>query len=96
MKKYKLSFTGRQAGAIGIFYPIRETYKAKSIHEAISLLYEDYEHIQNLKVKEGSQQIEVPEKIEWVKVRSHTERERSAKTGIYKYSRDDAPHDYKY
>jgi hypothetical protein len=102
MKKYKVSFHGRQAGAIGIFYNIRDTYKAKDVHELMSLLYEDYEHfggkVEIYEIDEygNKTKVSVPDKIEWVKVRSHNERERSPKTGSYKYSRDDAPHDYSY
>jgi hypothetical protein len=77
MKKYQFSFKGRQSGAIGIFYKISDTYEANNIHEALSLLYEDYEHIQGLTIKEGSKYVEVPEKINWVSVRSYREREKS-------------------
>lgn len=82
MKKYTFSFRGRQAGAIGIFYQIIDTYKADSISEAKSLLYEDYEHIQGLKIISGATQQEF-DKAEFIKVRSNTERERDAKTGTY-------------
>lgn len=54
MNNYKFSFTGRQAGAIGIFYKITDTYKAKDIHHALSLLYEDYEHISGLTIYESN------------------------------------------
>lgn len=64
MKIFKFSFTGRQARAIGIFYPITATYKANDIHHAISLVYKDYEHIKGLKC-EGH---EIPEKINFIKV----------------------------
>lgn len=89
MKKYNFKFTGRQSGAIGIFYPISETYAAANIHEAMSLLYEDYDHLHQLVIKEGSKQIEPPEKIKWVKVRSNRERPRDAK-GSYLYTRSDS------
>lgn len=100
MNNYKFSFTGRQAGAIGIFYKITDTYKAKDIHHALSLLYEDYEHISGLTIYESNRGnrdfyatdlIEAPNTINWVKVESHrTRRERSPKTGVYKLYRDDA------
>ncbi len=89
MKKFKFSFNGRQAGAIGIFYKITDTYKAKDIHEALSLLYEDYEHISGLECDYGK--TEIPKTIDWVKVRSHRERERDANGGSYKYTRSDSP-----
>lgn len=84
MKKFTFSFTGRQSGAIGIFYKISDTYTAKDIHEALSLLYEDYEHINGLTIKSGNKTIEAPKTINWVKVRSHVERERKADRATYK------------
>lgn len=96
MNKYKFSFIGRQSGAIGIFYPIRETYKAANIDEAMSLLYEDYEHFKELKINKNGVQIDEPEKINFVKVRSHRERTIIEKTGSYQYSRDDESGKYNY
>lgn len=96
MNKYKFSFTGRQAGAIGINYQIRDTYKAKDIHEALSLLWTDYDMVRGLTIHENGKLIKQPEKINWVKVRPYTQRERSPKTGSYKYTRDDAPTNYNY
>ena len=81
MKKFKFSFIGRQAGAIGIFYKITDTYEAKDIHEALSYLYEDYDHINGLKCNDSK--IEIPKEINWVKVRSNRERKREVKTGDY-------------
>lgn len=91
MKKYTFKFTGRQAGAIGIFYKISDTYKCTNVHEALSYLYTDYEHIQNLTIYENSKVIDHPEVIEWVNVRPHTERERAANGGSYIYTRSDSP-----
>ncbi|MES2382431.1 MAG: hypothetical protein V4538_15395 [Bacteroidota bacterium] len=91
MKKYNFKFTGRQTGAIGIFYPIADTYQAKDINEAMSLLYEDYEHLSNLSIKENGKEIDQPDKIKWVEVRKYSERERNPKTGIYLYTRSDTP-----
>jgi hypothetical protein len=45
MKKYSFSFHGRQSGAIGIFYKINQNYTAKSLKEACTMLFVDYEHI---------------------------------------------------
>ena len=78
MKKYQFRFVGRQAGAIGITYPISDSYKAKDIHEAMSLLYEDYELLQKLSIKENGKDIEEPEKINFATVRSNRERKRKA------------------
>lgn len=83
MTKYTFSFIGRQTGAIGITYPITETYDAKDIHEALSLLYEDYDQIRIVKSKRNSHDINVPEKINFVSVRSNTTRKRNEKTGSY-------------
>lgn len=95
-KKYRFNFIGSQSGAIGITYEIWDTYKCDNIHEALSYLYEDYQHFGSMKAYENGKLIELPEKINWVKVRSYRERERSPKTGSYRYYREDAPKDYKY
>jgi len=79
---FKFSFTGRQSGAIGITYRISDSYKASNIHEALSYLYEDYDHIQGLKCANH----EIPKNIEWVKVRSHRERKRGADNATYLYN----------
>lgn len=86
MKKFKFSFTGRQAGAIGMTYKITDTYSAKDIHEALSYLWTDYSLISQLKCNVSGKNIEIPEsnQIKWVKVRSYKERERNPQTGIYK------------
>jgi len=84
MKKFKFSFTGRQSGAIGITYKITDTYSAKDIHEALSMLYTDYDLIQGLNCND--RKTEIPNKINWVKVRSYTQRERNPKTGSYIYN----------
>lgn len=81
--KYSFSFEGRQMGAIGITYKINESYLAADIHEAMSLLYADYNLIHSLIVKSGAKEIEVPKEINWKTVRSYTTRKRDLKTGIY-------------
>jgi hypothetical protein len=45
LKTYSFSFYGRQTGAIGIFYNIKDSYEAHSFEEACSMLYVDYDHI---------------------------------------------------
>ncbi len=50
MKKYTFSFIGRQTGAIGICYKITQEYKCKSIQEACTKLFIDYEHFRELKL----------------------------------------------
>ncbi len=92
MATYKFMFKGRQAGAIGIFYQISETYKADTLSEAKSLLYEDYEHIQISRILEGSKGIDKSyfNAAPFVPVRSNKERKRDLK-GSYFYSRSDTP-----
>lgn len=54
MKKYKVSFTGRQKNAIGIFYKINTTIEMPegSTKKEINLkLYDNYEHISMLIIK---------------------------------------------
>jgi hypothetical protein len=54
MKTYNVTFTGRQKNAIGIFYKISISIQAPkdATAEEIRLkLYDDYEHISNLKIK---------------------------------------------
>ena len=53
MKIYKITFTGRQKNAIGIFYKISISIQApkNATEEEIKLkLYNDYEHISNFKI----------------------------------------------
>jgi len=53
MKKFKVSFTGRLIGAIGIFYKIRTEVEMpkESAPEQIKLkLYDKYEHISEFKI----------------------------------------------
>lgn len=57
MNKYKFSFTGRKVGAIGIFYKISAEYTAADLKQAGSLLYNDYEHITGLKIKENGKPV---------------------------------------
>jgi hypothetical protein len=53
-KKYKVSFTGRENGAIGIVYPITTTVEADSEEDAKKKVYEKYEHCTNWDIKEAS------------------------------------------
>ncbi len=41
MKTYNIRFEGRQTGAIGSFYILRDTYKANSLGEALYMLWTD-------------------------------------------------------
>jgi hypothetical protein len=50
MKEYTITFNGRKAGAIGIFYWITETVQAESEQEAVLKLYEKYDHITQKKI----------------------------------------------
>jgi len=43
MKTYLFSFHGRQSGAIGIYYDIKQDYKCESLEEAVSKLWYDYD-----------------------------------------------------
>jgi hypothetical protein len=54
MKTYVFSFIGRKINAQGIFYKIRDKYKANSLGEALHMLYTDYEHITYLSASENS------------------------------------------
>lgn len=91
MKKYTFSFNGRQSGAIGITYQIRDTYKANSIGEAMYLLYTDYDLISGLQAKEGSHSIETAnvKLIPCDTSKCYPHRETDPKTGSYRYTRSD-------
>jgi hypothetical protein len=91
MKKYTFTFTGRQAGAIGIFYKIQDTYKCSSMSEAKSLLYEDYEHIRLHKIRINGKETQDRTEYngaEFIPVRSNRERQRKD-NGSYLYFRSD-------
>jgi hypothetical protein len=45
MKTYTITFTGRKLGAIGIVQTYQVTIRAPSEQDAITKLYEEYEHI---------------------------------------------------
>lgn len=45
MKMYRIEFTGRTKGAIGITYPIIEWVEAESPSKAVLKLYDKHEHI---------------------------------------------------
>jgi len=46
-----VSFVGRQAGAIGITYPITETIEAETEEAARLAMYDRYEHISGFKAQ---------------------------------------------
>jgi hypothetical protein len=48
MNKYKAKFTGRNAGADGIFYPIETTVAGTDAEDARLRLYDRFEHITRL------------------------------------------------
>lgn len=77
MKSIKFSFTGRQSGAIGIFYKIVDSYSVETIDEAKSLLWEDYEHISNLKITGCT--VEEFNAAKFTPVRSNRDRARNEK-----------------
>lgn len=84
MNTYKVSFHGRQAGAIGITYQIADEYEANDIHELISLIWNDYDLIRGIKITTKSGKvIEQPEKIKWITVRSHWQRKRQSDRATY-------------
>lgn len=84
-KSYRFSFNGRQAGAIGIFYKIAETYTCQTLSEAKSLLYEDYEVNSIGSMKCGSKEIDRDkfDKAPFISVSSHRERPRGADRATY-------------
>lgn len=49
MKKFKFSFTGRQAGAIGKMYKETYTTHAETQEQAIVNLYKKFDHVTQLK-----------------------------------------------
>jgi hypothetical protein len=51
MNTYKISFTGRLKGAIGIFYKISDTVQAEDEKAAILKLYDKYDSVHQPKVK---------------------------------------------
>jgi hypothetical protein len=52
MKTYQAKFTGREVGAIGIFYKITATVEAENAEAARLKLYEKYEHLMDLTLTE--------------------------------------------
>ena len=90
MIKYNISFNGRQSGAVGIFYDIKDTYKCEDLDTLKSLVYEDYEHIKLLVIKVDSKTIptELFDKAKFIPVRPNKERERH--DGSYLYTRSDS------
>jgi hypothetical protein len=55
--KYKAIFTGRTKNAIGIFYQITDTVEGKNEEEARLNLYNKYEHIHQLTLKEIKEEL---------------------------------------
>ena len=52
MKTYKISFNGRQVGAIGKTYRISQVITAENEEKANLKLYDKFEHIEILNIKE--------------------------------------------
>lgn len=59
MKTYKFTFKGRQIGAIGIFYSLSYTTQSDTAENAVHKLYENFEHITELKCTENGKKIEL-------------------------------------
>lgn len=51
MPTYRITFTGRQLGAIGIFSPFVERVEATTPEEALAKLYDKYEHISGWEIE---------------------------------------------
>ena len=49
-REYTINFNGRKNGALGITYPITDYRTAKTRDKAILALYDDYEHISNVRL----------------------------------------------
>ena len=106
MKKFRVKFEGRQAKAIGINYNIRDTYKAESLGHMLYMLNIDYISIRFLDVYEDKSEAykyrrpelintKIVEATEIIKF-DYPKREISPNTGTYRYTRDDAPDDYRW
>lgn len=50
MRSYKIKFTGRKRGAIGIFERFSVIVTAESEEKAVFALYDDFEHLSGVKV----------------------------------------------
>ena len=59
MKTYKFTFKGREIGAIGIFYRLSYTTQSDTVENAVHKLYENFEHITDLKCTENGKKIEL-------------------------------------
>ena len=93
MKKFAFSFVGRQTGAIGITYQIKDTYRAHSLGAAMYMLYTDYDLIHRLEYRQGAKKIDT-EGIELVKCdisKCYPNRPTNPQTGSYLYTRSDTP-----
>lgn len=49
MQRYKMTFDGRRRDAIGVFYNITADREAETKSAAKLALYDEFEHVQNLK-----------------------------------------------
>jgi hypothetical protein len=52
MKTYKVTFIGREKGAIGIFYQITATVKGEDEKQALLNLYDNYDHVSSPNFKD--------------------------------------------
>lgn len=52
MKTYRMTFYGREAGALGVTYHITAMRTAETEQEAAKALYDEFEHIRTLTVEE--------------------------------------------
>ena len=48
---FNIQFVGRKAGALGICYPISALREGANEEEAISNLYDEYEHVKVISIK---------------------------------------------
>lgn len=77
----KVSFYGRQNGAIGVRYNITDTYIVESVSEFKSKLWEDYEPNQITMLKGCS--LDEYKKADFIKVRSRSLRQRKEDGSTY-------------
>jgi hypothetical protein len=61
MPTFKIIFVGRLAGALGVRYQCFSTIEADTRTQAITKLYDDYEHVSNIRTKLADQ-----EDAEWI------------------------------
>lgn len=51
LNKYNCSFTGREVGAIGVFFHVNYTVEAKNEELAHLKIYDKYEHLTDVKIE---------------------------------------------